>query len=507
MTLTMLIILALLTLFGGALAYAGDWLGRKLGKQRLSLFGIRPRHTATLITTVTGCITVALTVIGMTLVNESFRAWITRGDRILVELRENEARLKELQVRNTELQRVNRQLRTEQARLGEELKQLETEYKARLEQVQALEAQLAQAQQQLRQSRSQLAQAQAQLEQARQIREQLQQQIRTVREQIVALQRQQDQLRRQNDEFAEQGAALASENAKLDAENRRLQAQNQQLAEQNRRLAEENQQIEAQNSILLERNASLRRQRDELDRAARELAQLANIRLSPIAVQMGEELGRTSIPAGWSEVRVRQALQDLLSLADKTARERGAVPAPAQTRAVFIPEKRVRLASGEQAEITEGESLEAVQQNIRASNDPVVVVAVALTNTAQGEPAPIELRLYRNRKVFEAGEEIARTSVDCRAERNPLGQVLSFLQTEVRERAIEAGILPRQERAGAPPTVGETSPETLLELMERARQCRTTRVTLIVRAAKTTYAGDTLSLKFEVLPDRTAGRG
>ncbi|MCS7191058.1 MAG: DUF3084 domain-containing protein, partial [Fimbriimonadales bacterium] len=78
MTLTMLIILALLTLFGGALAYAGDWLGRKLGKQRLSLFGIRPRHTATLITTVTGCITVALTVIGMTLVNESFRAWITR---------------------------------------------------------------------------------------------------------------------------------------------------------------------------------------------------------------------------------------------------------------------------------------------------------------------------------------------------------------------------------------------------------------------------------------------
>ncbi|MFN7161665.1 MAG: DUF3084 domain-containing protein [Fimbriimonadales bacterium] len=507
MTLTMLLIVMLLTLFGGALAYAGDWLGRKLGKQRLSLFGIRPRYTATLITTLTGCLTVALTVVGMTLANESFRAWITRGDRILAELRANEATLKELQARNAALQRANEQIRAEQARLGAELKRIETEYQARLEQVQQLQLQLARAEQQLHRSTEQLARAQAQLKQARQTREQLQQQIQTTRAQVAALEHQQAQLRRQNDEFATQGAALASENAKLDSENRRLQAQNQQLAEHNRQLAQENQQLERQNSILLERNAALRRQRDELDRAAQELVQLANIRLSPIAVQIGEELGRVVIPAGWSEVRVRQALQDLLNLADQTARERGAAPAIGQTRAVFIPEKRVRLASGEQVEITESESLEAIQQNIRMSGDSVVVVAVALTNTAQDEPVPIELRLFRNRKVFEEGEEIARFSVDCRPDRNPLGQVLTFLQTEVRERAIEAGILPRQERAGSPPTVGETSPETLLELMEQARQCRTERVLLIVRAAKTTYASDTLSLKFEIIPDRTAGRG
>ncbi|OYT69357.1 MAG: hypothetical protein CFK49_09500 [Armatimonadetes bacterium JP3_11] len=507
MTATMLVICVLLTLFGGVLAYTGDWLGRRLGKQRLSLFGIRPRHTATLITTVTGCLTVALTVMGMTLVNESFRAWITRGDRILLELRENEVRLKGLQARNAELQSVNQQLRSEQERLGNELKQLESEYQARLRQVQALEAQLAQAQRELRQNRDQLKSAQQQLAQARRIRQQLQQQIEAVRAQIAALQQQQEQLRRQNDEFAEQGAALASENAKLDSQNRQLQAQNLELAEQNQRLSRENEQLETQNSIMLERNAELRRQRDELERAARELAQLANIRLNPIAVQIGEELGRVIIPANWSEVRVRQALQDLLNLADKTARERGAASASGQSRAVFIPEKRVRLTSGEQVEITESESLEAIQQNIRASGDSVVVIAIALTNTAQGEPVPIELRLFRNRKVFEANEEIARVLVDCRPDRSPLGQVLTFLQTEVRERAIKAGVLPRQERAGSLPTVGETAPDTLLRLMEQARQCRTERVWLIARAAKTTYVGDTLTLKFEVLPDRPAGRG
>jgi uncharacterized protein (DUF3084 family) len=497
MTPTMLGIFALLVVFGGALAYAGDWLGRRLGKQRLSLFGIRPRHTATLITTLTGCLTVALTVVGMTLVNESFRAWITRGDRILVELRENEARLKELQARNADLQATNEQLQRDGERLGNELEALEREYQARLQQVRQLEAQLTRARKQLRQNQQLLRQAEARLAQARQAREALQQQIQAVRMQIAALERQQAQLRAQNDEFAEQGAALASENAKLDSENRRLRSQNAQLTEQNRQLTQANEQLESQNTYLLERAATLRRQLEELERAARELAQLANIRLTPIAVQLGEELARMVFPAGWSEVRVRQGLQDLLTLADRTARARGAAPAAGQTRAAFIPDKRVRLVSGEQAEITESESLEAIQQNIRASGDSVAVVAVAIMNAAQGEPVPIELRLYRNRKVFDEGEEVARITLDCRPQSRPLEQVLRFLQTEVRERAIEAGILPRQEQAGAPPTVGETSPETLIELMERVRQCRAERVVLIARAAKTTYAADTLTLRFE----------
>ncbi|MDW8107477.1 MAG: DUF3084 domain-containing protein [Armatimonadota bacterium] len=507
MTATMFVIFVLLTLFGGVLAYAGDIIGRRLGKQRLSLFGIRPRHTATLITTLMGSLIVALTVVGMTIVNESFRVWITRGDQILAELRQNEARLKELQARNATLQADNKRLSQEQARLSQQLAQLQAEYQAQLRQVQALEASLTAAETRLRQNRRQLAQASQQLNQLRQQRARLESQIAEARAAIQSLQAFQQKLREQNDLFAEQGAALASENARLDRENRQLREEGERLRTQNQQLADQNRQLESQNRLLLDRATELRLQLTDLERASRELAQLADIRLKPIAVQMGEELARIAIPAGWSEVRVRQALQDLLQQADQAARTRGAAPTPDQTRAVFIPEKRVRLATGEQAEISENESLEAVQQNIRASGESVVVIALALTNTAQGEPVPIELRLYRNRKVYEAGEEIARTTIDCRPERNPIAQVLTFLQSEVRTRAIEAGILPRQERAGSPPTVGETSPEALLMLIEQARQCRTERVWLIVRAARTTYAGDTLELRFETLPYRAAGKG
>jgi hypothetical protein len=350
MTPTMLVIFALLIVFGGALAYAGDWLGRRLGKQRLSLFGIRPRHTATLITTLTGCLTVALTAVGMTLVNESFRAWITRGDRILVELRENEARLKELQARNADLQATNEQLQRDGERLGNELEALEREYQARLEQVRQLEAQLTQARDQLRENQQLLRQAEARLQQARRAREALQQQIQAVRVQIAALERQQAQLRAQNDEFAEQGAALASENAKLDSENRRLQSQNQQLEAQNRQLAQANEQLEI--AEYLPAGARCDAAPPTGGAGARHARAGATREHSADPHRRTTRRGagaRMVFPAGWSEVRVRQGLQDLLSLADRTARARGAAPAAGQTRAAFIPDKRVRLVSGEQS--------------------------------------------------------------------------------------------------------------------------------------------------------------
>ena len=48
-----LLILALLIL-GGVLSTLGDRLGSRVGKARLSLFNLRPRRTAVLITVLTG---------------------------------------------------------------------------------------------------------------------------------------------------------------------------------------------------------------------------------------------------------------------------------------------------------------------------------------------------------------------------------------------------------------------------------------------------------------------
>ena len=47
-----------LAVVGGVIALIGDRLGTRIGKKKLSIFGLRPRHTAVLVTVVTGiCIT------------------------------------------------------------------------------------------------------------------------------------------------------------------------------------------------------------------------------------------------------------------------------------------------------------------------------------------------------------------------------------------------------------------------------------------------------------------
>jgi len=57
---TAIVILLLLALCG-FIAYIGDLLGRRLGKKRLTIFGLRPKHTAILLTVVTGVLIAGFT--------------------------------------------------------------------------------------------------------------------------------------------------------------------------------------------------------------------------------------------------------------------------------------------------------------------------------------------------------------------------------------------------------------------------------------------------------------
>ena len=52
---TLILVLAVV---GGVIAFIGDRLGTRIGKRKLSIFGLRPRHTAVVVTIFTGvCIT------------------------------------------------------------------------------------------------------------------------------------------------------------------------------------------------------------------------------------------------------------------------------------------------------------------------------------------------------------------------------------------------------------------------------------------------------------------
>jgi uncharacterized protein (DUF3084 family) len=140
-----LLILALLVL-GGVLATLGDRLGSRVGKARLSLFGLRPRNTAVVITVLTGSLISAVSLGLMLLVSERLRRGLFELDQIEERLRTSREQLEdsrgELQASQAEVaraqlgqQRVQRELTQAEQRaatLRRELAPLRAE-RARLE--------------------------------------------------------------------------------------------------------------------------------------------------------------------------------------------------------------------------------------------------------------------------------------------------------------------------------------------------------------------------------------
>ena len=68
-----ILLIAVLVITGGAIAFIGDRLGTKIGKKRLSIFGLRPRHTSIIITIFTGIVITTLTFGVMAAASENVR--------------------------------------------------------------------------------------------------------------------------------------------------------------------------------------------------------------------------------------------------------------------------------------------------------------------------------------------------------------------------------------------------------------------------------------------------
>ena len=100
-----------LLLLGGLLSTLGDLLGSKIGKARLSIFKLRPKKTAILITIITGGLISASSLSLIILVNRQLRLGLFRlGDiqkqlqnsrQILIPLKEEREKL-ENKIRDTE---------------------------------------------------------------------------------------------------------------------------------------------------------------------------------------------------------------------------------------------------------------------------------------------------------------------------------------------------------------------------------------------------------------------
>ncbi len=85
----------------GAIAYIGDRVGHQVGRKRLSLFGIRPRYTSTIVAIGTGMLIALIVVVGALIASNSVKTAFFHLNAI-------NARVAELQAQASELERHTR---------------------------------------------------------------------------------------------------------------------------------------------------------------------------------------------------------------------------------------------------------------------------------------------------------------------------------------------------------------------------------------------------------------
>src|SRR5690606_8633963 len=71
-------LILILAVLGGISAYLGDRIGLRVGRRRLTLFGLRPKHTSVLITILTGILIVAVSLAVLSIASEDVRTALFR---------------------------------------------------------------------------------------------------------------------------------------------------------------------------------------------------------------------------------------------------------------------------------------------------------------------------------------------------------------------------------------------------------------------------------------------
>ncbi len=135
-----IILIFILVVMGGAIAFIGDRLGTKVGKKRLSMFGLRPRHTSIVVTILTGFLITALTLGAATLLSENVRIALFGMEQLNQEIHDTQQSLasvnEELAFLQKEREQNEQDLAKAQAELGK-ARQDAAQAKAEMEEVES----------------------------------------------------------------------------------------------------------------------------------------------------------------------------------------------------------------------------------------------------------------------------------------------------------------------------------------------------------------------------------
>lgn len=281
---------------GGAIAVIGDRLGSKIGKKRLSLFGLRPRHTSTLVTIVTGAMIVTLTFAILAAVSVNVRTALFGMEKLNQSMKETQEKL------------------------------------------QAAQEALAQSTQERQEADKALAASKAEVEKS-------QQEAKTLKLGNEQLRGEKDTLQQKNAGLQEENHSLLTKNNDLGAANQALGEKNASLGAENQSLNTENQSLGAANETLGKENATLSAENQTLETRTNELRQgIETLREGDIIFRAGEVIAAGVIEGHRPVDEVKADLEAIALRASRSVAERLGSPNAGDRLLIYSPEYDMAVA-------------------------------------------------------------------------------------------------------------------------------------------------------------------
>ncbi len=430
-------LILVLVLAGGAIAYVGDKIGMKVGRKKLSLFGLRPKHTSIIITIVTGIFIAAASLGVLTIASSDVRTALFHMKEIQTALATSEVRFQASQ---------NRLLQVEEELLAQEQKvlRLADQIEQKTEEYEDLNQQMLEVARQRDAAKVELESAK---EQAKDIEvkyqdllsdyettmsdyERLSGDYQAMDEAYSQIESQyKSALAQYNDTKAELAAtegALSDTRDDLEIEKQRLDDMkqiNQLFQVKIEELKQTEQEMKNHMQALTqEYNAMVTRQNELIKEKQTELER---IKSGNFVYQANEILLATVIDGGIDVDQARQEIIAFLNQANQQALRRGAM----------------RQSTSKAALIIDNDHLQEVAEYLSTAEGKYVVRALASTNTLAGEPVEVRLVYLPNTLIYRKGEVILTRDIDLSERSLSVEDEIAEMLSEIGEIGIARGMV------------------------------------------------------------------
>lgn len=452
-----------LVFVSGFIAYFGDFLGRKMGKKRLTLLGLRPRHTAIFVTTITGMVIAILTLATITGISTSIREVLVAGEQKI-------AQSKQLTKENKALSDTNQRLRIIEQKFRKDYEEAKKARDAAAKKVSDLTDLIAFNVKELNDLKTKKNATEAQLAAKGRMLQSLEKELRSMQ---AVLAETNEKLHKAQVKLAGAEKELANSFRIAEEQRRTIESQRGTIDSQQKAMDEINRQIEDQQAVLVKLG------KENL----MWLNGIARLKTQDVVLKQGQEILRQVVAQDQSYYSIRSDILSILEKASEKAKESGASAGKNERAVMLVPPT---------PESNEQECISTVAELIGKSATPVMVQVVVFSNTLKGEAAPVHLQLFRNDLAFAKGKTLALGKIDGRqTEGRILLAVVSFLRNEVRKAADDAGVVPV---ASPEPEIQGEQLDELMDLVSKIKKVNAP-VGVRVSAERDIYAAGPLNLR------------